>query len=295
MKLKFSSLFLWGLMSFSCVSAQKTRNDLKIDHVLIAVECLDSAVRQYESYGFKVVYGGSEKKALNALIFLKDGTLIELIGQDRFPLAYKLLNSARATLLFGRMKDRITSFPNVPAGFFNYCLYSNDIDEYYLYLKRQGIKVDKAKRFRRKREDGVTIQWELLGTSPYDLPFIISDYTPQRLTDSSYTIHSNNAIGIGSIIVETSDFTSYYNHYCVLYQQKPEIKIKNNERCSEFSVGSSAIVLTESNNHKVYFSKRDKSCTSFFIIKCSKQNQTLSKKYQGEKQLPVFLLLTYLH
>lgn len=248
-------------------------NKFRIDHVLIAVDNLDSAKKEYEQYGFTVVYGGDPLSALNALIFLKDGTLIELIGKDRFPFSYKLLNRLKITKLFGSMKDRITYFSSVPSGFFNYSIYSDRLDSSYYYLKSKGIKVDKPKEFKRKRDDNVIVKWQLIGIKPYDLPFVIGDYHPSRVSDSSFLNHRNKAIALDSLFIETTDFDSYVNDYSIFYQQAPLIKIIHDKRCANYNIKGITIHLMERTSIKTFFKKKDQSATSSFVVRCEGENK----------------------
>lgn len=241
--------------------------NFRIDHLLIAVDNLDSAKKEYESYGFKVVYGGNERNALNALIFLKDGTAIELVGKDRFPVLYKVFNRLRLTLFFGIMKDRITTFPRVRAGFFNYSLFSDNLDSIYKYLSRNKIIVDEPRQFSRLRNDGVYINWKLVGTKPYDLPFIIGNYTPSRLSDSTFLEHENGAIAIDTIVIATISIEKYLNIYTLLYKAPIKIEAKNNTKTAYFKIDNITLELREVKAVNSFF-KGDLSVTKSFSIKC---------------------------
>jgi hypothetical protein len=241
--------------------------NLIIDHVLIAVDNLESAKKEYESFGFTVIYGGGEKEALNALIFLKDGTLIELVGKDKFPRIYKFLNSIRITSLFGNMKDRITLFPKVRQGFFNYSLYSNNLNRTYQYLRANNIDADKPKKFGRFINDGVYTKWQLIGTKPYDIPFIIGDYIPIRISDSTFLEHKNKAIALDTISIATVSFDNYIKLYNILYQQQPRIVVSSKVKAAHYKVGNIILTLTEAEKINPYF-KRNLSVTTSFTVKC---------------------------
>jgi len=128
--------------------------ELRLYHILIAVENLADSKKEYEGYGFTVVYGGTEKDTYSTFIFLKDSTLIELVGKDRSPRLFAFLNKLRITRLFSLMKDRITGFRKIKARVFNYCLYSNNLNSTHYCLKQNGIKAVPLKIFSRFREDG---------------------------------------------------------------------------------------------------------------------------------------------
>lgn len=250
----------------------------KIDHVLIAVNNLDSAKLEYEKYGFTVVYGGSAKKAFNALIFLRDGSLIELIGKDRLPLVYTFLNKLRFTKLFGIMKDRITAFRNLPVGLFNYCLYTESLDSTFKYLKRNGLTVAKPVSFSRLREDNTKVRWELVGMFPYDLPFFIENYRPSRLSDSAYLIHKNKAIAIDTLMIETNSFDKYFKIYNIIYNQIPEVQLNSNIRISIYKLSKQYVVLKETTSVNTFFKKNDGSAPVQISVKCEKGSETTPKK-----------------
>jgi hypothetical protein len=252
--------------------------NLKIDHVLINVNNLDSAKKAYENYGFTVVYGGSPTKALNALIFLRDGTVIELIGKDRLPYLYTLLNKLRITKLFGIMKDRIASFKNAPVGLFNYCLYTENLNSTYKYLKQKGLKVSSPISLSRLREDKIKINWNLVGSFPYDLPFFIENYSPSRLSDVIYTVHKNKAIALDSLVIETTSFDKYYNNYNIIYNQVPKIHLNNNIRRSTYKLTDQAIILQETTIIRSVFTKKDQSIPIRFFVKCDSNSDVKSYK-----------------
>lgn len=241
---------------------------LKIDHVLINVNDLDSAKLEYENYGFTVVYGGLPKKALNALVFLSDGTVIELIGKDRLPAVYTFFNKLRITKLFGIMKDRITSFRNAPVGLFNYCLYTGNLSSTYKYLNQKGVNVSPPVSFSRLREDKIKIKWELVGSFPYDLPFFIGNYSPSRLSGTIYTVHKNKAIALDSLVIETTNFDKYHNDYNIIYNQVPQIHLNNNLRISRYKLTHQVVILQETNIIHSVFTKKDQSKPILFFVKC---------------------------
>lgn len=252
----------------SSYSQNQSYQNPKIDHILIAVDNLDSAIVEYKNYGFTVIYAGSSKDALNALIFLRDGTAIELIGKDRFPHIFTFLNNIRFTRLFGIMKDRISAFRDIPVGLFNYSLYTEDLHLTYKYLKFNGLKVAKPVSFTRQREDLINIKWELIGLFPNDLPFFIGNYSPSRLSDTSFIIHKNHAVAIDSLVIETNSFDKYYQIYNVIYNQKPQIHQKDTFRTCIYRLIDNYVILQEDIQIHSFFTKKDQSAPIRVSIKC---------------------------
>lgn len=264
------TFFLMSFLNFKGLSQVTNTFNNYIDHLLIAVDNLDNPKREYEKYGFTVVYGGSKEKAINALIFLTDGTLIELIGKDRIPKYWTFLNHAGITKIFGLMKDRISMFGNVQSGLFNYCIYTSDIKANLRYLKSANIRCGKIVSLSRKREDNVKIKWQLIGTYPYDLPFYINDYQPSRLSDSSLTIHANGVVAIDTLFIETIDFVKYRQIYNQLYNQKPEMVKNANSLMAYYKVGQHTIVLISTNNKVCAFRKTGGSIPVSVTLKANK-------------------------
>lgn len=248
---------------------------IALDHVLIATADLADAKARCERLGFRVAYGGTERRALNALIFLEDGTLIELIGKDRFPMIVSLLRSIRLTRLFGLMIDRIAAFPHVPAGLFNISFRATDLRACYERLKNNRIRVSGPTRLSRKRDDGVTIRWELLGTAPYDLPFIIGDYHPGRLSDASLMEHPNGAIGIDSVTIGCRDLARYVEIYRAILEAPPVMTARNGRRCADFALTGSTVTLVDSQDARGLFSTADGSHPLAFAIRHRMSDATI--------------------
>ena len=155
------------------------------------------------------------------------------------------------------MKDRITMFRKIPSGLFNYCLYTKNLDSTYHYLRSRSIRADKPKEFSRKRDDGMKITCKLVGTEPYDLPFYINEYTPSRISDSTYLNHSNGAIGIDSLEIETNKFDVYLSIYNRIYDQSPKINWSSPLRSARYLIKDQCIILRETIENKSSFGKKD--------------------------------------
>ena len=78
-------------------------SSLKFDHIVLVVRDLKKATADFQSQGFTVTPGGVHYKGLseNALIFLEDGTFIELLAL-RKSFRTSVLQSIRKTKFFKR-------------------------------------------------------------------------------------------------------------------------------------------------------------------------------------------------
>jgi len=201
-------------------------------------------------------------------IFLQDGSAIELIGKDRLPNLYTILNRLRFTRIFGLMKDRITAFRDLRDGLFNYCLNTDDLLATYEYLELNGLDVAKPISLARLRDDDVKIKWQLIGSSPYDLPFFIGDYNPARISDPLCTQHANKALSLDSIIIATDSFEKYYRIYNVIYNQTPEIELSDTLRTSTYRLTRQVVILQETKIVNWFFTPGDQSAPVKVFITC---------------------------
>ena len=85
---------------------------LKLHHVVIKVDDLETAIKDFEKLEFTVTYEGEPESAQNALIFFHDGKFIELAymrGKFKI-LLFKFMHKTGITKLFGTMIDRIAGY-----------------------------------------------------------------------------------------------------------------------------------------------------------------------------------------
>src|SRR5437016_599332 len=94
---------------------------LRVDHVVIRVQELAAAVRDYESLGFTVVPGGEHPSlgSRNALIALADGSYLELIA---FPKRRELSTSAGSSSPRSAVERRVLSWADAVEGLIDFAL-----------------------------------------------------------------------------------------------------------------------------------------------------------------------------
>src|SRR5947209_6012879 len=126
--------------------------DLSIDHVVIVVSDLASAIANYSALGFMVVLGGEHADGLthNALIAFSDGAYIELIAFKGAP---------PEGHIFGRAVKW-------GGGLVTYALLPNDIERTLAEARARGLQLDGPIPGGRVRPDGQQISWQVARPTP---------------------------------------------------------------------------------------------------------------------------------
>lgn len=171
----------------------------QLDHVLIKVGNLTEAVTDFRRMGFTTYYGSSpENKAYNAMVYFEDGTFIELVDTNRFPLLFRKLLQWKMLKPLGFMLNRVTDYVLAENGPIDYCVHSSNIasDHKDLGVYFHLTKIRQMNRMNHLRKK---VSWSLFSTSKKVIPFVISDYTPEKLPKSNAICHDNDACGIGEL------------------------------------------------------------------------------------------------
>lgn len=155
---------------------------LQLDHAVIAVADLDTAIRDYRDLGFTVVPGGvhANRATHNALIPFANGTYLELLaatGERPVP----------GRLDFSRLLEQ-------GEGLVGFALRTENIEAETARLQTAGFAVGEIIPGERRRRDGTLVQWKLALLDDGFAPFLIQDVTPQdrRIpTDPALTTHAN--------------------------------------------------------------------------------------------------------
>lgn len=175
---------------------------LTLDHLVILVNDLATAVADYEQLGFTVTPGGTHADGLthNALISFRDGTYLELI-------AFINPDAARDNVWGWHKLSAATAQHG--GGLIDYCMASPDLQADVLALRAQGLSVADPTEGGRQRPDGETIRWRSgsFWQAGRELPFLIEDLTPRalRVPGGAATEHRNSAIGIRQLTIAVAD------------------------------------------------------------------------------------------
>ena len=171
-----------------------------IDHIVIVVNDLEQAAKDYERLGFTVVSGGKHPVGShNVLISLADGSYIEIIAFYREALDHRWWDPLKKG-------ERLVDF----------CMQTDDLRGDTSKLRAAGVAINDPVPWSRTRPDGYELKWLLSlaqGSHRGIAPFLIQDVTPREERIPQAFDHKNRATGIESVTVAVSDFAEIQRWY----------------------------------------------------------------------------------
>lgn len=178
-----------------------------LDHLVLFVDDLTTAITRFESKGFTVTPGGTNGPTHNALIVFSNDTYIELIAlqSSRARLMMRLLRHVGVLALrrwFKRdLQTRLLDWMSGPQGLIDLCFRGTELNEISHSSPLFGIGLTDPVQFKRHRPDGLIVQWTLRGANKRHQPFFIQDATPidYRIPAGDVRIHPNGALGISKV------------------------------------------------------------------------------------------------
>jgi catechol 2,3-dioxygenase-like lactoylglutathione lyase family enzyme len=207
-----------------------------IDHVVILVEELETAIARYRTLGFSVTPGGRHPRGThNALVCFQDGSYFELIA-------------------FWEATDDSHSFHRhraVGPGIIAYALAVDGLEETVAALHSSGVHYGAPQSGARRRPDGAEIAWRMAFPVGADgpLPFLIEDVTDRvlRVPDREAAEHVNGVIGIARLLVAVDDLTAAIDLYAGLASapgvREEEISFDQCARAAVLRIGAHWIEL----------------------------------------------------
>ena len=225
---------------------------MRLDHVVILVNELAAAVRDYAALGFTVTQGG-EHKGLgthNALIPFADGAYLELIAfkQKSFPSGTVIGKEMRARQLMsaGRTpaERRMLAWETCGEGLADFALLPHDIEEDLKTARSRGLPMEGPLPGSRLRPDGQRVAWQFGIPATWDLPFLCADVTPRslRVPAGAAREHANGATGVARVVVAVQDLKTSASRYAALLGAAP--KRGGGPGRVEFALGPTIIALT---------------------------------------------------
>ena len=170
--------------------------DLHIDHVTIAGQDLDRLTEAFTAAGFPVEYGGHHSNGAThmSIVGFRDGSYLELI-------------STRDDATESPWWDDAIRENGGPCG---WAVGVDDIAEVSATLRDRGVAVDGPTGYRRERDDGTLVEWDLTQLEGGDpgtrLPFLIEDTTPRkRRVQQTGGLASSPIHGVETVIIGVPD------------------------------------------------------------------------------------------
>ena len=171
-----------------------------IDHLVVVVPDLDTAIRSYTELGFTVVAGGRHPVGThNALISFADGSYLELI-------AFYETNPEHRW--WGPLQKG--------GGLVDFCMQTDDLRGDTIAFRQAGVTIEDPKPLTRVRPDGYKLSWVLsIPRDPHRgvAPFLIQDETPREERVPRQMTHRNQARGIGAVTVAVDEAATVRRWY----------------------------------------------------------------------------------
>lgn len=177
---------------------------LPLDHIVIAVHDLHSAIHDYRNLGFTVTPGGDHpgRATHNALVVFQDGSYFELIAwkapEDAHPWWPKLSR-------FG-------------PGIVDFALLPGTTPQVVAQALARGLAYQPPVDGGRLRPDGVELRWQNARPATPDLPFLCGDVTPRalRVPEGPVREHANGVQGVAQLRVAVHDLAATLERYRTL-------------------------------------------------------------------------------
>ena len=166
----------------------------QIDHIVMTVNDLESAIRDYEAAGFTVIPGGEHVSGTshNALVTFADGAYFEVF-------AFKKPDERHHWYAKSLRREGLVDF----------CLASSDLAAEEQAIVARGVDLLPLIQGGRNRLDGVALKWMTLRSAdPASLlPFAIEDVTDRalRVPGGEASSHPAGFTGVAGIVIAAPD------------------------------------------------------------------------------------------
>jgi Glyoxalase-like domain len=205
---------------------------LGLDHIVIAVNDLDTAMKDYQRLGFTVVPGGRHPVGTyNGLIAFADRSYIELISFYRDNPDHRWWVALKQG-----------------EGLIDFCMQTDDLRGDTEKFRRAGVEMDDPVPWSRTRPDGYELKWRLALARGRDrgvAPFLIEDVTPRDERVPRDVEHSNGANGIAAVLVAIDDLPVVASWYHAVLGSGGE-KVERDEMKAKgvaFAIGAQRLEL----------------------------------------------------
>lgn len=171
---------------------------MKLSHVILKVDRLDEAVREYREKGFTVEYGKT-KNPYNALVYFSEGPYLELLAGTGLPdFVKKLLR------FFGKgaVADRLQRIDGCGLGYCELALenYETDLAREKAILKKYGIGCCEMPS-RRLDTHGRDLRFRIAYPEALNVPFLMT-YFSEDPKPADF-VHPNGVRGIKKVVYRT--------------------------------------------------------------------------------------------
>lgn len=195
---------------------------LALDRVVIVVDELDAAIKNYSALGFNVMRNGQHEGqgTKSAVIPLADESFLELVAFERRPNHIRIAKDYRAEALLKRqthkVNRRVEAWRTVDEGLVDFglqCSYERS-----LWLSSDDGPVPDQYT----TKDGKKVTCDLGLPDTFDLPFLCSDVTPREVRlPVGKTEHLNGAVALINILILVTDLEASIQRYREVLGMEP--------------------------------------------------------------------------
>lgn len=188
----------------------------QIDHIVMTVDDLDAAIRDYTAAGFTVIPGGEHISGTshNALVTFEDGAYFELF-------AFKQVDEGHHWWPKSKRREGLVDF----------CLASADLDAESAGIQERGIELLPLINGGRNRLDGVVLKWKTIRAASLSsmLPFAIEDVTSRdlRVPSGEASAHAAGFTGVAGIVIAVQDLGTIVPLYQAYLDQSGESEVSS--------------------------------------------------------------------
>src|SRR5262245_35559824 len=184
---------------------------LKIDHIVIMVDDLATAIQDYSGLGFTVLEGGAHagNPTHNALVIFQDGVYLEIIA----------LRPGDSSPRSSRLQKWVQAGP----GLVDFALLPQAIEADIAAARARGPVIEDAHPGGRIRPDGQELAWKTANLAGAGLPFFCADVTPRalRVPEGEVRQHANGATDVADLTIAVSDLEASTAQYQALLGLEP--------------------------------------------------------------------------
>ncbi|MDQ7024442.1 MAG: VOC family protein [Anaerolineae bacterium] len=189
---------------------------LSIDHIVISVNDVTTAIETYQERGFNAFYGGKHASGQthNGLVVFDDGSYLELIA---FVEPEKVDE--------GEFYDLVRS--DKSEGYTGFALISDVLEADIARMRAAGINASDIKAGSRTRTDGEVLKWKMSSLDEGRNPFVITDETPRILrvpAEGDNIKHRNTAQGVADVRILVQDFEEAVKRYTSIVGTSPLVQ-----------------------------------------------------------------------
>lgn len=205
-----------------------------LDHVVIAVSDLETAITDYRALGFTVYPGGVHHGGVshNALVIFADGSYFELI-------AYR---QAAADVRWWQVLSKAGE------GFVDFALLPDNTERDLAAARDRGLALDGPLAGGRLRPDGARLDWQIVRPKTTDLPFWCGDVTPRtlRVPEGGMRVHANGVTGVASVKVAVGNVETSAGRYAAL---AGPAAVKRSNGSTRVGIGAASFELASDPAH----------------------------------------------